>query len=78
MTMFQVGLYILCSSCMLVINKASVMALPYSYTVTALQTGASAFLLLVARALGVVSFQVPSSRAPPPYTHHNMTPVTLF
>jgi hypothetical protein len=61
MAMTQVGLYILCSSCMLVINKASVMALPYSYTVTALQTGVSAVLLLVARACGIVSFQVPSS-----------------
>lgn len=64
--LYQVGLYILCSSCMLVVNKASVMALPYSYTVTALQTGSSAVLLLAARALGFLSFPVrpcrPASR----------------
>mmetsp|Transcript_816 Transcript_816/g.1878 ORF Transcript_816/g.1878 Transcript_816/m.1878 type:complete len:316 (+) Transcript_816:344-1291(+) len=58
----MVLLYVMCSSCMLVVNKASVDALPFSYTVTALQTGASALLLLLTRSLGIISFPNPSRK----------------
>eukprot|EP00285_Hemiselmis_virescens_P005529 CAMPEP_0173402470 /NCGR_PEP_ID=MMETSP1356-20130122/54022_1 /TAXON_ID=77927 ORGANISM="Hemiselmis virescens, Strain PCC157" /NCGR_SAMPLE_ID=MMETSP1356 /ASSEMBLY_ACC=CAM_ASM_000847 /LENGTH=262 /DNA_ID=CAMNT_0014362809 /DNA_START=29 /DNA_END=814 /DNA_ORIENTATION=- len=58
----MVVVYVICSSCMLVVNKASLQALPFSYTVTMLQTGASALLLLLARSLGAVSFPNPTVR----------------
>jgi GDP-mannose transporter len=58
----MVFLYVLCSSCMLVVNKASMNALPFSYTVTVLQTASSAVLLLVARHCRLLDFPNPSWR----------------
>ncbi len=57
---FMVFLYVVCSSCMLVVNKASMNALPYSYTVTAMQTASSALLLLVARHFKLLEFPDPT------------------
>jgi drug/metabolite transporter (DMT)-like permease len=55
-----VAVYILCSSCMLVVNKSAMKVLPHVYTNTAMQTAASAVLLLAARHFGYISFSNPT------------------
>lgn len=57
---FAVSIYVICSSCMLVVNKSAMKFLPHVYTVTAMQTAASAILLFVAKYLGYISFANPS------------------
>jgi len=59
--MVAVLVYVLCSSTMLVVNKAAMNALPFSNTVSALQTGVGAVLLYVCRAAGAIEqFPAPS------------------
>jgi solute carrier family 35 len=55
-----VSIYIICSSCMLVVNKSAMKILPHVYTVTAMQTAASAVLLIAAKQLSFISFANPS------------------
>ena len=52
--MIAVFVYVMCSSTMLVVNKAAMNALPFSNTVSALQTGVGAVLLYVCRAGGAI------------------------
>lgn len=54
--------YVMCSSTMLVVNKAAMNALPFSNTVSALQTGVGAVLLYACRAGGVIE-QFPTPNA---------------
>ena len=55
-----VAVYVFCSSCMLLVNKSAMKFLPHVYTVTCLQTAASALLLLVAKYSGHISFANPN------------------
>jgi len=54
--------YVLCSSTMLVINKAAMNALPFSNTVSALQTGVGAVMLYICRSAGAIE-QFPAPTA---------------
>lgn len=56
----SVGTYVICSSCMLVVNKAAMTALPYSLWVSAMQTAATAILILGARTAGRIAFPNPT------------------
>jgi drug/metabolite transporter (DMT)-like permease len=55
-----VAIYIICSSCMLVVNKSAMKVLPFVYTNTAMQTAASAVLLLIARHFRYIAFSNPT------------------
>ena len=52
--------YVVCSSCMPIINKATLRALPRPFTVTAIQTASAAMLLLAFRIAGMVDFPNPT------------------
>ena len=56
----SVGTYVMCSSCMLVVNKAAMTALPYPLWVSAMQTAATALLIFAARAAGKIAFPNPT------------------
>ena len=58
---FSILVYIFCSSCMPIINKAVLKALPRAYTVSAIQTASAAVLLLAFRNTGLIEFPNPTS-----------------
>lgn len=59
-SVIAVGVYILCSSAMLIVNKQAVKALPHPFVVSAMQLFASALFAVMLRGLGQVSFPNPT------------------
>jgi drug/metabolite transporter (DMT)-like permease len=56
----SVIVYVLCSSCMPIVNKAAMKVLPRVYAVTAMQTASAAVLLLMIRHANFVDFPNPT------------------
>jgi drug/metabolite transporter (DMT)-like permease len=58
---FSIVVYIFCSSCMPIINKAALKSLPRPFAVSALQTASAAVLLMCFRNTGLIEFPSPTS-----------------
>ncbi len=56
----SVFVYVLCSSCMPIVNKAAMKVLPRAYAVTGMQTVSAAILLLLIRQANFVDFPNPT------------------